>query len=121
MDEQTYQMLIELGALGDEDNELSKQLEFARALRMNERPLEGTQAGRVFVANNPLQHLAGMLERQRNNRDMRDILGQKGEIRGKQTEARGRYGKMIPGMTPPINPYEMSLYGNDPSKDYGVL
>lgn len=122
MDEQTLKMLMEMGALQDEDSELAKQLEFARALRMNEQPLQGTRAGNAFVANNPLQHIASMMERQSNNRDMRDALRRKGEIRDQQTAGRGAFAGL---MTPPINPSpsagDLSMYANDPRKQMGML
>ncbi len=120
MDEQTLKMLYELGALGEEGEGLKSQLEFARALRMNEPKLNGTRAGRTFVADSPLAHLGAVLNRQAGNREMRDIGTKQDAIRGKQTAARGAFDRLR--RTPGINPQEddMQLYGNNPYGSWGM-
>lgn len=63
-----------LGTQGDlrQISRLEKQLEEARALRDTAMP-QGRQAGRVYVAPNPLESIGAMMKMARGYRDERDI------------------------------------------------
>jgi hypothetical protein len=62
---------------------------------------EGRQAGRTYVAANPLEHIASLLNTQRSNRMLRDVTEQQKALVGELRRARGTYARKF--MTPPIN------------------
>lgn len=87
-----------LGTYGDqlELGGLDEQMARAEALRNAPTP-EGRQAGRVYVAANPLEHLGRGIGQYRQGRKMEDIEKKRGEARGRIGENVKTYGKNYPG------------------------
>lgn len=83
-----------LGTYGDqmELGGLDEQMARAEALRNAPTP-EGRQAGRVYVAANPLEHLGRGITQYRQGKRMQDIEGKRGEIRGRIGENVKLYGE----------------------------
>ena len=88
--------LAQLGVLGEDLSENSRQMELAEGLRYAKAP-EGRAAGRVFVAANPLEHLATGIDRYRGAKEMKRLEGERKDISGKQTEGRAKYWDLLRG------------------------
>lgn len=85
--EAALKQLVEMGVLGDEMGIENDQLKMAEALRSTPTP-EGRQAGRVFTAANPLEHLAAGVQRYRGGKALEEGREAQQGILGKQQEGR---------------------------------
>lgn len=88
------QLLMEAGLIPEQLSELDSQYAQAQALRETPNP-EGRQAGRVYVAASPLEHIAAMLRRGRGRKDMKSVEEQRALLLKKQADARSAYGQQI--------------------------
>jgi hypothetical protein len=60
MDEAMLDYMLEMGALTPEQEAVARQRKIVDELRgMSQQPRDGRQVGRVYVASNPLEHIAG--------------------------------------------------------------
>lgn len=84
------QQLIALGAIPDEQKDMDLQMIQAQKLRNTESP-QGQLAGRVYVAANPLEHLAAGIDKYQGAKQMKKLYGQNRDMRTRQTDARMLY------------------------------
>lgn len=103
MEESTYEVLLaegytpeqieklmELGVLSTEQEILSNQLRQAEFLRSTPTP-RGRAMGRVYVAANPLEHLATGINRMRGEYDMYRYPGRATSLAEEQAKRRGEW------------------------------
>lgn len=95
MTPEEYQAIMGLVGLDDQAGDLTQQLLFTLKKQLNQPSLQGTQAGRTFVANNPMEHIANMLNTQRFNREERDIQEELRALRRQRQEGVGAYGRAL--------------------------
>lgn len=61
MDEAMLDYMLEMGALSPEQEAVARKRKMVDELRgMSQQPRDGRQVGNVYVASNPLEHLAGV-------------------------------------------------------------
>ena len=90
LSEEELQQLIALGSLPDEQNALQDQIKQAQMIRNRQAP-QGTQAGRVYVAANPLEHLAYAMQGIKADRDIKNLRSQQQDVLRRQNEGRMSY------------------------------
>ena len=95
MTPEEYQAVMGLVGLDDQAGDLTQQLILNLRKQQNMPQLQGTQAGRTFVANNPMEHIANMLNSQRFNREERDIQSELRALRKQRQEGVGAYGRAL--------------------------
>jgi len=112
--------MMEMGLLAPEEEKIARQRGMVDQLRARPTP-EGRQAGRVYVAANPLEHLAGVAgqglaswKEKKADTASEGLQGQKIEgiakIRRRQDER--RRGAQTPSTQTAFDPY-------DPAQGYG--
>lgn len=99
INEDMIAQLSELGVAEEKLYELRRQMQRADALRSQQGP-QGATAGGIYVAANPLEHLAHGIGQYRANRDYKGAEGQiPGVLQGIQDARRGVMGAYArPGM-----------------------
>ena len=98
------EIITALGSLPEQQSELQKQIDLAQQLRVGS-PLKGVQAGRTFVASNPLEGLAEVLRRRQGAMDEKKLRGQFQQNLGKMDESRKLYANhLIGGLRQPQQP-----------------
>lgn len=91
--EEQIEAIIGLGALGDEkDSTLQRQFAYANELRNQPGP-QGRHVGngRIFVAQNPLEDVANVMQHYGGEKINRDALSRESEIRDEQMRRRMEY------------------------------
>ena len=96
MSEEDLASLAGLGALGEDMTENSRQMALAEGLRDRPAP-EGREAGRAYVAANPLEHLSAGIDKYRAIKDLKNLKGERKGIQEKQTAGRGKYWDLLRG------------------------
>lgn len=96
MSEEEIQQLIDLGAIDENMAENARQMAVQEGLRYQSAP-EGRQAGRVYVAANPLEHIGKGLEQYNAMKKMKELETQRGTMQGQQTAGRGTYWDLLRG------------------------
>jgi hypothetical protein len=97
MSEEELAQLVQLGVIDENMAENARQMKLAEQLRYGTAGPEGRNAGRVYVAANPLEHLGRGLEQWNAQKRMKELEAQRGEMQGKQTQARGTYWDLLRG------------------------
>jgi len=97
MSEEDLQKMVELGIIDEQMAENARQMAVQEGLRYQAAP-EGRQAGRVYVAANPLEHIGKGLEQYNAQRKMKELEAERGTLGDKQTEGRQTYWDVIRGM-----------------------
>jgi len=97
MTEEDLQKLVELGVIDDKMAENARQMQLAEQLRYRAGP-EGRQAGRVYVAANPLEHIGRGMEQYQAIKRQKELDQQRGEMGKQQTAGRQTYWDLIRGM-----------------------
>lgn len=96
-----------------EGGEIDDQLAQARALR--DRGMDqpgGRQAGRVFVAQNPLETLAATMQGRKGMREEEELMKRRRELNTEQGRRAAEYGaRAFGGMDGDADPMEESPYG----------
>lgn len=90
------ELLMSLGIAPEELDQIGKQQEIADALRYMSAP-EGTQAGRVYVAANPLEHIGRVAQMYQGKKMSEDLKGQREEVYDRMSRGRGKYWDIIQG------------------------
>lgn len=90
LSEEDIRLLMELGVIPEQMNQLEKQFSIAEGLRNTPNP-EMRYAGRVGVAANPMEFIGKGLREYAGIRDMKNIQKQKDDLIRQQSEARNRY------------------------------
>lgn len=98
MTEEDLAKLVELGVIDENMAENARQMQLAEKLRYGTASPEGRQAGRVYVAANPLEHLGRGLEQWNAQKKMGELEKQRGEMGQQQTEGRQTYWDILRGM-----------------------
>lgn len=104
--EEQIKMILGLAGLEEDKGTLSTQFEMARALRNPQGP-EGRQAGNVYVASNPLEHVGDVGNYYTGTRGVNAIYARQKALQDEQMKRRMEYLKMG-GTKPSI---EMSVPG----------
>lgn len=97
MTEEDLQKLVELGVIDEQMAENQRQMRLAEELRFQKGP-EGRQAGRTYVAANPLEHLGTGIQQWQAQKRMGELEKQRGEMGQQQTEGRKSYWDVLRGM-----------------------
>jgi hypothetical protein len=98
MTEEDLQKLVELGVIDENMAENSRQMKLAEELRYGTAAPEGRQAGRVYVASNPLEHIGRGMEQYQAQKKMKELETQRGEMGKQQTAGRQSYWDLLRGM-----------------------
>lgn len=96
MSEDELQKLVQLGVIDENMAENQRQMKLAEQLRYQAAP-EGRQAGRVYVAANPLEHIGKGLEQYQAIQRQKELDKQRAEMQGKQTAGRQTYWDLLRG------------------------
>lgn len=94
------------GVVPEQLSDLERQEEFARRIQMMQAGgPQGRQAGRMYVAQNPLEQIGHFMQ-MRNAKKKQDAADlQRQQLLAQQVAARNMYGGKVQGMqTPGINP-----------------
>jgi hypothetical protein len=91
------QKILASGGLEDSSNDALAQMIMLQKLRGDQPKLEGRQAGRVFVANNPLEHLGSYLQNRNMEKKQAGIEEALANARAGQRDARAAYGRAWAG------------------------
>ena len=91
---EVLKQLMELGVLGGESDILTEEMLAATALR-DAPGAQGRQAGRVFVAANPLEHLSSALRQYRGGKQVGDVRERQRGVLDRQAAGREAYGKAL--------------------------
>lgn len=97
MSEEELQKMVELGVIDEQMAENARQMALQEQLRYQAAP-EGRQAGRTYVAANPLEHIGKGLEQYNAAKKIKELEAQRGVLEGKQTQGRQTYWDIIRGM-----------------------
>lgn len=98
LSEEDLQELVSLGVIDENMAENARQMALAEKLRYGTPGPEGRQAGRVYVAANPLEHLGRGMEQWNAQKKMGELEKQRGTMQGQQTQGRQNYWDLIRGM-----------------------
>lgn len=96
MTEEELQQLVQLGVIDENMAENARQMAVQEGLRYQGAP-EGRQAGRTYVAANPLEHIGKGLEQYNAMKRMKELEAQRGTMQGQQTAGRGMYWDLLRG------------------------
>lgn len=100
--ESQIRMILELAGLEGDTTRATEQLELAKALRRMNSP-EGRQAGNVYVASNPLEHIGDVGNYYAGTRNMQTLYGEQKRIQDEQMRRRLEYlkaGQAAPAASP---------------------
>lgn len=97
MSEEELQQLVQLGVIDENMAENSRQMKLAEQLRYGTPSPQGIQAGNVYVASNPLEHIGRGMEQWTAQKRMKDLEKQRGEMQGQQTAGRQTYWDLLRG------------------------
>lgn len=96
MTEEDLQQLVQLGVIDEQMAENARQMMLQEKLRYQAMP-EGRQAGRTYVAANPLEHLSTGVEKYQAAQKIRDLEAQRAGMEGQQTAGRATYWDLLRG------------------------
>jgi hypothetical protein len=88
--EDQIQQILSLAGLEGDQARLGEQLDLAKALRKPGAP-EGRQAGNVYVASNPLEHIGDVGQYYRGNQGVSNVYGEQKRIQDEQMKRRMEY------------------------------
>lgn len=97
MTEEDLQKLVELGVIDEQMAENARQMAMQEGLRYQAAP-EGREAGRTYVAANPLEHAGKLLEQYNAQKEIEGLKKERGVLEGKQTQGRQSYWDILRGM-----------------------
>jgi hypothetical protein len=98
MSEEELQKLVELGVIDDNMAENARQMRLAEELRYATPTPEGRQAGRVYVASNPLEHIGKGMQQWNAQKRMDELEKERAGMGQQQTAGRQSYWDIIRGM-----------------------
>lgn len=90
LDPEVLQQLMELGIIPEEMGSLKDQISTAQALRDKGAP-RGTDTGRVYVAANPLEHLAYTLNGMKAGKEIDKARAEQQKLLAQQVRGRKSY------------------------------
>lgn len=96
MSEDELAQLVQLGVIDENMAENARQMKLAEQLRYQGMP-EGRNSGRIYTAANPLEFLGTGLQQYQAMKRQKELEKQRGEMQGKQTQARGTYWDLLRG------------------------
>lgn len=114
--------LIALGVIPEKQDILKEQMTRAQALR--DKMPEMRSGGRVNTAAHPLEFLVQGLQGYKANKQLDDLRKQQSELMGEQVKGRRAFFEALQrrGSKPQVpGAPDMSLYGNDPNYDAGMI
>lgn len=85
--DEDIQALMELGVIPEQSQGLQSQMEQAQYLRNRKGP-QGTDTGRVYVAANPLEHLAHALTGIKAGKELDRLRGEQQDLLSQQVAGR---------------------------------
>jgi hypothetical protein len=94
MDEALIQMLVQLGAIPEEQALLMRQMDQGAGM-MQTPGAQGQNVGGTYVASNPLEHLSVALQRGMGAQKQRGAEGAYRDTLGKQTAGRSAYAEAL--------------------------
>lgn len=97
MTEEDLQKLVSLGVIDEQMAENARQMAVQEGLRNQAAP-EGRQAGRTYVAANPMEHAGKLLEQYNAQKKMEALEKERGVMGQQQTEGRKSYWDILRGM-----------------------
>jgi small-conductance mechanosensitive channel len=99
---------MEMGVIPQQQDELASQMKQAQALRSRQAP-QGREVGNVYVAANPLEHLASGIERYKAGKQVKELQAQSADLMGKQTKGRRAFLEaLVTKRTPPATSIDPS-------------
>jgi hypothetical protein len=111
------QAILSGGASEDSSNDALVQMMMLQKLRGQQPALEGRQAGRVYVANNPLEHLGSFMKNRQMDKKqsaMEEALGNSRAQGQRHVDALGKAAMGPPAGPPMAAPEQASVEGNVP-------
>lgn len=88
--EEDIQELMELGIIDPQMASLDEQIASAQEIRNRKGP-EGTYAGRVYVAANPLEHIVNAWQGIRAGKELDKLRADQQRLLAQQVRGRGKY------------------------------
>jgi hypothetical protein len=88
------QMLMELGIIPEQLDEMQMQMKQAMALRDRGGP-EGRSAGRTYVAANPMEHIGEFMQKRNAKKELEALKAQTEALRQQQATSRGMYANQL--------------------------
>lgn len=116
--EEELQMLMSLGVIPEEQGLLQDQINEAMRIRSAAGP-EGRNAGRTFVAANPLEHIGDFMQKRNAGKELDTLREQQGGLLDKQAEQRAKFYQMLRGQSPGAMPSKK--FGPQPYKEGDVI
>lgn len=98
--EDQIQQILSLAGLEGDQARLGEQLDLAKALRRPGAP-EGRQAGNLYVASNPLEHIGDVGQYYQGNKGISNVYGEQKRVQDEQMKRRLEYLKAGGKSTPP--------------------
>jgi hypothetical protein len=113
---QELEQILNSGSMEDSSQDALLQLAMLQKLRGNMSPLQGRQAGDIYTANHPLEHLARAMEMVKMNQKEKAIEEALANSRAQQRAGRQAYGRAWRGNPAPImeDPTQSSMEVNVP-------
>jgi hypothetical protein len=90
LSEEDIQQLMELGVIPDQQSSLNDQIQQAQKIRNRGAP-QGYDTGRVYVAANPLEHLAYALQGIKAGRDIDKARSEQQKLLAQQIRGRSNF------------------------------
>jgi hypothetical protein len=102
--EEDLAALADLGISQEKIESIRERMARAEAIRFQDGP-EGRQAGRIYTAANPLEHLGQGIQKYRAGRQMQQLQAQQQQELANQASTRqGMMGRILRGAPPPAQP-----------------
>lgn len=118
--EEELKMLMELGVIPEEQALLQDQMNEALQLRSRAGP-EGREAGRVYTAANPLEHIGEFMQKRNAGKELEGLRTQQGGLLDKQAEQRAKFYQMLRGQRPGATPPASTKFGPQPYTEGDVI
>jgi hypothetical protein len=90
LSEEDIQRLMELGIIPPQLEDLKQQMSLAQAVKDRQTP-QGTQAGRMYVAASPLEHLAHAMQGIKAGKDIDKARLEQQKLLAQQVAGRGLF------------------------------
>jgi uncharacterized protein with von Willebrand factor type A (vWA) domain len=99
LNDEDIQQLMALGIIPEQMEGLKSQMQTAQSLR-DRGPPKGTDTGRVYVAANPLEHLAYALEGMKAGKEIDRSRAEQQKLLAEQIRGRGKYFNRMNDISP---------------------
>lgn len=101
LSEEDLQQLMALGVIPDQQSSLEDQIQQAQLIRNRQAP-KGYDTGRVYVAANPLEHLARALQGIQAGRELKNLRSEQQKLLAEQIRGRKMFFDRM--RTPAVSP-----------------